>query len=414
MRDLASIVTIKTKNKMFEKDKVCVVTFEELGYEAIVPVEHNVGDKMVFIQEGSILPVCERWEFLRKRCYNASVDGFVIRPMTMGKKANEDGTDSGERVKSWGLAVTLEEAGLNPNLKAGTDVTDLLEIRKYESTADASPRKSKLPKFIRFCLKHKLLRWIARIYMSKPNTQSDFPTDIISKSDETTIQNYSKVIEQFPGKKAFITCKMEGQSATFSLDPKTKKFFVCSRNNRYNKRVQASEPFYKTAEIYDIENKLRAYKEETGIILVLQGEQCGPSIQNNIYNFENNRFFIYRMKGLVDKKWVEYPYDKMLEIAKHLGLELVPLFEVVEDMSKYNSVDSLVKLAETAAWLPNNFVLKNPQGKMWKNYLQHEGIVVKSIDYNKELGTGFSFKVKNIAYQEKELSEIAGIARNLK
>jgi hypothetical protein len=250
--------------------------------------------------------------------------------------------------------------------------------------------------------------------MSKPNTQSDFPTDIISKSDETTIQNYSKVIEQFPGKKAFITCKMEGQSATFSLDPKTNKFFVCSRNNRYNKRVQASEPFYKTAEIYDIENKLRAYKEETGIILVLQGEQCGPSIQNNIYNFENNRFFIYRMKGLVDKKWVEYPYDKMLEIAKHLGLELVPLFEVVEDMSKYNSVDSLVKLAETAAWLPNNFVLKNPQGKMWKNYLQHEGIVVKSIDYNKELGTGFSFKVKNIAYQEKELSEIAGIARNLK
>jgi hypothetical protein len=412
MRDLASVVTVATVGKMYQKDLIQVATFKENGYEVVVPKSVKVGDRLVFIQEGSILPVDERWEFLRKRCYNASVDGFVIKPMTLGAK--DSNGEKGERVKSWGLAVTLEEAGLNPNLKAGTDVTDLLKIRKYESALDASPRKSKLPKFIRFCLKHKLLRWIARIYMSKPNTQSDFPIDIISKSDETTIQNYSKVIEQFPGKKAFITCKMEGQSATFSLDPKTNKFFVCSRNNRYNKRVQASEPFYKTAEIYDIENKLRAYKEETGIILVLQGEQCGPSIQNNIYNFENNRFFIYRMKGLVDKKWVEYPYDKMLEIAKHLGLELVPLFEVVEDMSKYNSVDSLVKLAETAYWTPNNFVLKNPQGKMWKNYLQHEGIVVKSIDYNKELGTGFSFKVKNIAYQEKELSEIAGIARNLK
>ena len=404
MRDLASIVTVATVGKMYQKDLIQVATFKENGYEVVVPVSVKVGDRLVFIQEGSVLPVCERWEFLRKRCYNQSVDGFVIKPMTLGAK--DFNGEEGERVKSWGLAVTLEEAGLNPNLKAGTDVTDLLKIRKYESATDASPRKSKLSKYIRFCLK------IARLYTNKP-TQSDFPTDIISKSDETTIQNYKGVIEQFPGKKAFITCKMEGQSATFSLDPKTKKFFVCSRNNRYNKRVQASEPFYKTAEIYDIENKLIAYKEKTGIILVLQGEQCGPSIQNNIYNFENNRFFIYRMKGLVDKKWVEYPYDKMSEIAKQLGLEVVPLFEVVEDMSKYNSVSSLVKLAETASWLPNNLVVKNPQGKMWKNYLQHEGIVVKSIDYNKELGTGFSFKVKNISYQEKELSEIAETARKM-
>lgn len=49
MRDLAKIVTIETKNRMFEKDRICVVTFKELGYEAIVPVSVNVGDRMVFI-----------------------------------------------------------------------------------------------------------------------------------------------------------------------------------------------------------------------------------------------------------------------------------------------------------------------------------------------------------------------------
>ena len=84
MRDLASVVTISTKNKMFEKDRICVVTFEELGYESIIPVEHNVGDKMVFIQEGAILPVEERWEFLRKRCYREDLKGFLIKPMTIG------------------------------------------------------------------------------------------------------------------------------------------------------------------------------------------------------------------------------------------------------------------------------------------------------------------------------------------
>ena len=31
MRDLASVVTIATKNKMFEKDRICVVTFKENG-----------------------------------------------------------------------------------------------------------------------------------------------------------------------------------------------------------------------------------------------------------------------------------------------------------------------------------------------------------------------------------------------
>lgn len=98
MRDLAKVVTIETKNKMFEKDKICVVTFKELGYEAIVPISCNVGDKMVFIQEGSILPEIERWEFLRKRCYVDSLKGFLIRPMTMGAK--DDNGQKGDKVKS--------------------------------------------------------------------------------------------------------------------------------------------------------------------------------------------------------------------------------------------------------------------------------------------------------------------------
>ena len=78
MRDLAKIVTIETKNRMFEKDRICVITFKELGYEAIVPVSVNVGDRMVFIQEGSILPGAERWEFLRKRCYVAKRTGITL------------------------------------------------------------------------------------------------------------------------------------------------------------------------------------------------------------------------------------------------------------------------------------------------------------------------------------------------
>ena len=419
MRDLASVVTIATKNKMFEKDRICVVTFEELGYEAIVPVEHNVGDKMVFIQEGALLPVEERWEFLRKRCYLAAEDAFLIKPMTMGAK--DFNGEKGDKVKSWGLCVTLAEAGLPEDLKAGTDVTDRLNIRKYEPVEDASPKKMpKIPRIIKFFLKHKLTRWLGNIYMEsrkKKFSKGNFPTEIISKSDETTIQNCKSVISMFPGTKAYITAKMEGQSFTCSLDAKKKNaFYVCSRNNRFDKVDDTSKVFWATAERYDIANKLKVYLKKTGIRLMIQGEQVGPSIQENIYGFKKVRWFVFRMKGFENGQWVEYPYPKMYKIVEELGLDIVPLLETVEDMSKYDSVDSLVKRAENAFWAVDTKTDElifdyEPKAneKLWKQYAQHEGIVVKSDNYNKERGTGFSFKVKNLAYAEKGLKEIAKV-----
>lgn len=417
-RNLAEIVTVERKEKMFEKDRIVVVSFKELGYEAIVPATTEVGDKMVFIQEGSILPEIERWEFLRKRCYVDSLRGFLIKPMTMG--ARDENGEKGSRVKSWGLCVTLEEAGLDPKTKAGTDVTDKLEIRKYEPAEDASPKTSKTPKWVKFCMKHKLLRWIGKIWFNTHKKESgSFPTDIIQKSDETTIQNYKRVLEDFPGKKAFITAKMEGQSFTCSLDVKSKKFYVCSRNNRYNVKDGASEVFFNTAESYDIATKLKNYLKKTGVLLVIQGEQTGPGIQGNIYNFDKHRWFVFRMKGLENGKWVEYNYPKMNAIASELGLECVPLLEVVHDMKVFDTIDSLVTYAENALWKPNkdgsiNFHYKsNSSEKLWKHYLQHEGVVIKSDDYNKEENRGFSFKVKNMSYQEHDYSAMNKLCREL-
>ena len=342
MRDLASVVTISTKNKMFEKDRICVVTFEELGYESIIPVNHNVGDKMVFIQEGAILPLEEKWEFLRKRCYREDLQGFLIKPMTMGAKDNNG--QKGDRVKSWGLCVTLTEAGLPENLKAGTDVTDKLNIRKYEPEEDASPKKmSKVPVLIKFFLKHKLTRWIGNMYMDarrRKYTKGSFPTDIISKSDETTIQNCKSVMSMFPGTKAFITAKMEGQSFTCSLDPKKKyKFYVCSRNNRLVEGESTGKVFYDTAKRYDIANKLKAYYKKTGQLLMIQGEQVGPSIQENIYDLKQVEWFVFRMKKFVNKQWVEMPYFEFRDVAIDLGLNTVPLVEVIEDMGQFDTID---------------------------------------------------------------------------
>lgn len=425
MRDMAKIVTVISKGKMFEKDKICYVSFEETAYECIVPITVNVGDKMVFIEADSILPIEDRWEFLRKRCYREKLNGFLISPMVMGAK--DDNGQKGERVKSWGLCVTLAEAGLPENLKAGTDVTDKLNIRKYEPEEDASPKKMlKVPGIIKFCLKHKLTRWIGNVYMEarrKKYAKGSFPTNIISKSDEDTIQNRKALINEFPGTRAFITAKMEGCSATYSLDLKNKrkpKLYVCSRNNRYDVEVDVAKVYYEYANRTDLEKKLLNFYKQTGKNIILQGELCSSNVQGNIYDFDDSRFFVYRMKLLENSKWIEYNYEQMTPIIESLGLERVPLIEVVDDMgTKFQTIDQLVNYTEEILWKPikdgYDFHYQPKSGeKLWKDYLMAEGIVVKSDDYNKELNTGFSFKCKNLPYQEKKYTDMHDIAHKLK
>ena len=69
MRTLASIVTIEKCWNLEGKDRVQGCSFVENSYEAMIGKDLNEGDLAVFIQEGAILPVEPRWEFLRKRCF---------------------------------------------------------------------------------------------------------------------------------------------------------------------------------------------------------------------------------------------------------------------------------------------------------------------------------------------------------
>lgn len=409
-RKLASIVTVKTKSKMFEKDRICVVGFEELGYEAIVPISVNVGDKMVFIQEGSILPVDPKWEFLRKRCFKESLNGFLIKPMMMGARDNNG--EKGEKVQSWGLCVTLAEAGLGDSRNSGDDVTKELKIRKYEEDSMNGGSPAKCGRLMRFLMRHKITRWIGRRLLDKSRPAGKaFPTGYISKSDETTIQNCPYLIDRFADTPAYITAKMEGQSFTVSL--KHNKMILCSRNNALRDDPNG-KAFYDAARKYDIERKLKVYERKTKDLLCIQGEQCGPGIQGNIYDLPETRWFAFRVRRRRNGEWSDLTYDEFKPIVEGMGLSVVPLIEKVEDMSKFDSVDSLVRYAAQRYWTPSDMDYLPTTGILWKDYLQHEGIVVKSIPYDKEKDIGFSFKVKNMSYQEKDYKAMNKIARSIK
>ena len=417
MRDLASICTIEKVWPLEGKDRVQGASFVENGYEVMVSKDIQPGQLVAFIQEGAILPVKDTWEWLRKRCYRENLNGFngfLIKPQKF----------SG--IKSWGLAVPLAELGLEESVyskfKAGEDITELLEIHKYEPEEDASPTKGEskkaYPKWVKFCLSHLLTRWIGRLWQKKHQSSGGgFPSELISKSDETTIQNMKGALQKYADEKVVITAKMEGQSFCVVPTFKGKKFigaYVCSRNNAY--KVPDNSIFWNMMRKYDIIGKMKELWKTEHRAFILQGEQVGPGIQNNIYNFKENQWFLFTVKDFETLN--QLSYTEMEKVAKIFGCKVVPAVDcgILKDIMP--DIDTAVAYAEKVCWIPVNGTeietYYNPAiGKLWKDFFQHEGVVVRSFNYDKDKGIGVSFKVKNLGYAETGLPKIASLCREL-
>ena len=417
MRDLASICTIEKVWPLEGKDRVQGASFVENGYEVMVSKDIQPGQLVAFIQEGAILPVRDTWEWLRKRCYRENLNGFNGFLIKAQKFAG---------IKSWGLAVPLAELGLEESVyskfKAGEDITELLEIHKYEPEEDASPTKGEskkaYPKWVKFCLGHLLTRWIGRLWQKKhQNSGGGFPDHVLLKSDETTVQNMPFAIEKFADELVYISAKMEGQSATTCFDPKKSKkdglFYVCSRNNAY--KLKCNNDFWNYCVNNGMEKKLRDYYRKTGKLLAVQAEQCGPGIQNNIYNFKSLKWFVYLMTDIITGNQLNY--DEMVSACKDLGLTIVPVIVAnVKLKDVMPTLSAAVKYAEKSYWTldENGELIQNYQPKegekLWVDYFQNEGVVVRSMNCDKKKNIGLSMKIKNIDYASHNLGEIYNMA----
>ena len=421
MRDLASVCTIEKVWALEGKDKVQGASFKENSYEVMVSKDIQPGMLVAFIQEGACLPVCKTWEWLRKRCYHDNLngkEGFLIKPQKF----------SG--IKSWGLAVPLNELGLEETVykkfKAGDNLEEALSIWKYEPEEDASPRtssKKAYPKWVKFCLSHYLTRWIGRIWQKcHQKSAGGFPTDLISKSDETTIQNMKGVLEKFAESKVNINAKLEGQS--FTVVPVFGKrgfivkkeevvgAYVCSRNNAY--KIEDNSIFWDMMRKYDIVRKMKEIWKTEHKAYILQGEQVGPNIQDNIYDFKQNHWYIFTVKDYSTLK--QLPYEGQVKVADKFGMRVVPLLWTGTLKEVMPDVDAAVAFAEKASWEPidgdriHSWLNLENKGKLWKDYMQHEGVVVRTVDYDKDNNIGVSFKVKNMDYQNQGLGKIHSCA----
>jgi len=351
MRKLATIVRVDDINPIKGADNIEVATVR--GWRLVVQKgEFKVGDKAVYCEIDSMLPIKPEFEFLRKSCYKKMSDGtegFRIRTMKMLGQVSQ-----GILFPLDILGYTVPEAA-----QIGDDVTDYLGIKKYEPPTPA-------------CLSGKI--------------RGMMPS-FIKKTDEERVQNLVSELEYWKGSHCYISEKVDGSSCTIYL--KDGDFGVCGRKLNYleyergylyrkfynlthKNKKDFTNSYWKVVRKYGLENKMRNY----GGNFAIQGELYGEGIQGNRYKVKGQHLALFSVFDI--DAYAYRPLEDLLTFSKLLEVNTVPIIE--KNFGLYHTVDELVELSKGRSVLYNT---------------EREGIVIRALD------SSFSFKAINPKYLVK-------------
>lgn len=225
-----------------------------------------------------------------------------------------------------------------------------------------------------------------------------FPTHLVDKTDETRIQSDPKLLQAIQGLPYQMTVKLDGTSATFVIDPDTKAFLVCSRNQVCDPLDPSKRPYFEMAAKYNIEECLRslmcgiaALDNQDDILAIgstskddnvlsrhnvprnvaIQGEICGPKIQKNPLGLAETDFFVFNVVDINTKQRLPVEPFCRAHGFRHVFLE------EQGDAFSYVSIPQLLAKAE---------------GKYPGTKTEREGLVVRNQDGR------ISFKVISNAF----------------
>ena len=335
-RKLASVQKIVNLAKIGEKCNEEIATV--LGWKVLVHAyEFNIGEKVIFFEIDSILPSGKKWtkkikpknlHVKTKKNYNEIFQGLVMKLDILKK------VDNFQK-----LNLKIED------LEEGYDLTEILEVKKFDENSEEGQKE----------------------------LEKKFPSELIEKSDEIRCQSNLNYIELFSGKEFYSSLKYDGSSATYLIDPNTKKFRVCSRNMGLN--LDEKNIYNEIAKKYDIQNKLLKYEGAYAI----QGEVYGPKVNKNPLKVSELKIAVFTIKDIKNNIYLDF--DEMVKLCKEMDL---PMVEVVEEgVFNYKTIEELVVKSK---------------GNYPGTDGPREGLVYRvKKDWNKD-GKRLSFKVINDDY----------------
>ena len=303
MRKLASIQKIWKIEPIEGADRIELA--HVLGWQCVVNKgQFHPMDIGVYFEIDSFLPIRPEFEFMRTSSYKKTDimgEGFRLRTMRFRGQISQ------------GLLLPLSQFPEIPaDAEIGTDVTELLGVRKWEIEERATTGGTVI---------------------------GNLPYDI-PHTDETRVQEEPELIQAFAGLEYYISTKMDGSSHSIGIDENG--FHVTGHNYEY--KDDGNSSFYELVKARGYQEKMETFAQENGLTaLTIQGELCAPGIQRNRLRLAKPEWYVFTVR----ENGKRVGLKRMLEICTALGMEHVPIEEIGTDLpSKYPTVEALLERAD--------------------------------------------------------------------
>lgn len=319
-RKLVTIRTISDIRPIAKADFIELAVVD--GWQVVVKKnEFNAGDKIVYFEIDSFLPVREEFEFLRKSSYKkiqeTGEEGFRLRTVKLKGQISQ------------GLVLPINTfPELTDDIIKNTEyLSEILKVKKYEPPLPvciAGIAKGLFPSFI-------------------PKTDVERIQNLISEYPE----KYKRTLFE-------ISIKLDGTSMT--VYKKDEQIGVCSKNLELKENNDNSLWIIaKKGPIQSLQMENKNY--------ALQGELIGPGIQKNNDKLKELAFYIFEIFD-IDKQ-IYLPSHERKRFTYKYKLNHVPILEFMNFFNDFSTIDEMLKLSEGYSLCKDSI---------------REGIVCKSID----------------------------------
>lgn len=299
-RKLVTIRQVTDIQPIEGKDRI--VLAQVGGWNCIVQKsEFNIGDKCIYAECDAIFPPKPEFAFLEKRKYR-------IKPIKFAG------------ILSQGLALPLTNYPQFKDMEIGTEVTNEMEVIKYESPTEneggnTEPSKGSFPSYLGFSI-----------------------------TDETRFESEYEIRHELHGKVCVITVKLDGSSIThFHKDG-----YVGTCSRKLEKKDTPESKWWDITRKYNLHNNMPILRlvnakrdnevEYTKYVLggdegnivnfALQSEATGSQFKGsgkhgNALGVDESDMWVYNVYDIDNHAYMDY--DRACEVIRVLGLKKVPV-----------------------------------------------------------------------------------------